>query len=61
MVLNSELNAANMIDKINSLIMPKVTFSFSLVKWSHTSIHKMDGKVGKILTNYRMHHPKSKV
>ena len=59
--LRSELNARNRIDEINSLALPVVTYSFTIINWSLTEIKKVDTKIRKLLTMHRMHHPKSDV
>ena len=60
-ILRSELNARNRIDAINSLALPVVTYSFTIINWSLTEIKKADTKIRKLLTMHRMHHPKSDV
>ena len=39
-ILRSELNARNRIDVINSLALPVVTYSFTIINWSLTEIKK---------------------
>ena len=60
-VLRSELNARNRIDAINSLALPVVTYSFTIINCSFTEVKKVDTKIRKLLTMHRMHHPKSDV
>ena len=60
-ILRSELNARNRIDAINSLALPMVTYSFTIINLSLTYIKKVDTKIRKLLTMHRMHHPKSDV
>ena len=60
-ILRSELNARNRIDAINSLALPVVTYSFTIINWSLTEIKKADTKIRKLLIMHRMHHPKSDV
>ena len=60
-ILRSELNAHNRTDAINSLALPVVTYSFTIINWSHTEIKKVDTKIFKLLTMHRMHHPKSDI
>ena len=60
-ILRSELNARNRINAINSLALPVVTYSFTIINWSLTEIKKVDTKIRKLLTMHRMHHPKSDV
>jgi hypothetical protein len=61
LILESELNASNRVNAINSLAIPVVTYSFGIIKWSITDIRRIDGKIRKLLTSFRMHHPKSDV
>ena len=60
-ILRSEFNARNRIDAINSLALPVITYSFTIINWSLTKIKKVDPNVRKLLTMHRMHHPKSDV
>ena len=60
-ILRSELNARNRINAINSLALPVVTYSFTIINWSLNEIKKFDTKIRNFLTMYRMHHPKSDV
>ena len=60
-ILRSELNPCNTIDAINSLALPVVTYSFTIINWSLTEIKKFDIKIRKHLTMRRMYHPKSDV
>ena len=41
-ILRSELNARNRINAINSLALPVVTYSFTIINWSLTEIKKVD-------------------
>ena len=59
--LRSELNARNRIDAINSLALPVVTYNFTIINWSLTEIRKVNTKIRKLLTIYRIHHPKSDI
>ena len=60
-ILRSELNARNIIDAINSLTLPVVKYSFTVINWSLNKIEKVDTKIRKLLTMHRMDHPKSDV
>ena len=62
-ILRSESNKRNRIDAINSLALPVVTYSFTIINWSLTEIKKVDtiDTIRKLLTMHRMHHPKSDV
>ena len=61
LVLKSELNAGNKITAINTLAVPILTYSFNVVNWTLQEIRKLDRKTRKILTMYRMNHPKADV
>ena len=56
-----ELNARNRIDAINSLALPVVKYSFTIINWSLTEIKKVDTKIRKLLIMHRIHHSKSDV
>ena len=58
-ILRSELNARKRIDAINSLALPVVTYSFTIINWSLTEIKKVDTIIRKFLIMHQMHHPKS--
>ena len=60
-ILRSELNVCNRMDAINSLALPVVTYSFTIINWSLTEIKKVDTNIRKVLTMHRMYHPKSDV
>ena len=60
-ILRGELNARNRIDAINSLALPVVIYSFTIIHWSLTEIKKVDNKIRQFLTIHRMHHAKSDV
>ena len=60
-MLKSELNAINRIAAINSLAVPVITYSMNVINWQMNDIKKLDTKKGKLLTMYRMHHPKADV
>jgi len=61
MVLKSELNAANRFEAINTLTVPMVTYSFNIVEWKLSDIRRLDAKTRKMLTMFKMHHPKADV
>ena len=61
MVLKSELNAGYKITAINTLAVPVLTNSFNIIDWQLQEIKKMDRKTRKLLTIYRMNHPKADV
>ena len=61
LILKSELNAINRIAAINSLAVPVITYSMNVINYQMTDIKKLDTKTRKLLTMYRMHHPKADV
>ena len=61
LILKSELNAVNRIAAINSLAVPVITYSMNVINWQMNDIKKLDTKTRKLLTIYRMHHPKADV
>ena len=61
LVLETELNAVNRINAINTLAIPVVTYSFGIINWSTTDLSRVDCKIRKLLTAHRMHHPKADV
>ena len=61
MVLKSQLNSANKLKAINTLAVPVVTYSFSIINWTLQELAKLDTKTRNFLTMYKMHHPKSDV
>ena len=60
-VLQSELNAKNKLEAINTLAVPVVTYSFHVVNWNLEEIKRIDTKIRKLMTLNRMHHPKADV
>ena len=61
MVLQSELNAGNKMTAINTLAVPILTYSFNIINWQLQEIKKLDRKTRKLLTMYKMNHPKADV
>ena len=61
MILKSELNAKNEITAIGALAVPVLRCSFGIINWRLEKIRKIDKKTRKILTMYKMHHPKSDI
>ena len=49
LVPKSELNAVNMIDVINTLAVPVVTYSFTIINWKMEDLKKVDRKTRKLL------------
>ena len=61
LILKSELNAVNRIAAINSLAIPVITYSMNILNWKINDLKRLDTKPRKLLTMYRMHHPKADV
>ena len=59
LVTNSELNAANRIDGMNTYAVPVVTYSFNIIDWIEQDLQRIDRKTRKIMAAERMHHPKA--
>jgi hypothetical protein len=59
MILKCELNAKNKITTIGALAIPVLRYSFGIINWRLEDIKKIDRKTRKILTVYKMHHPKA--
>ena len=58
MILGTELSSPNKIMAINSLAIPILSYSFGVVNWSKTDVQGMDRKTRKILTMFKMPHPR---
>jgi hypothetical protein len=61
MILKSELNAKNKIRATGALTAPVLTYSFGIINWRLEEIKKIDRKTRKLLTMYKMHHPKADI
>ena len=61
MIQKSELNARNKITAIGALVVPVLRYSFGIIKWRTEEIKKIDRKTRKMLTMYKMHHPKADI
>jgi len=61
MILKSELNARNKITAIGKLAVPVLSHSFGIINWRNEEIKKIDSKTIKMLTMYKMHHPKADI
>ncbi|XP_045535408.1 uncharacterized protein LOC106709986 [Papilio machaon] len=60
-VLKSLLSGGNKCRAFNSWVMPVLAYSFGILRWSQTELDALDRKVRRLLTAYRMHHPRSSV
>jgi predicted GNAT family acetyltransferase len=61
MVLKSELDARNKITAIGALAVPILRYSFGIINWRLEEIKQIDRKTRKMLTMYKMHHPKADI
>jgi len=61
MILKSELNARNKITAIGALAVPLLRYSFGAINWRIEELKQIDRKTRKILTMYKMHHPKADI
>jgi len=52
------LNAKNKITAIAALVVPLLSYSFVIINWRSEEIRKHDRTTIKILTLYKMRHPK---
>jgi hypothetical protein len=59
MILKSKLSAKNKITTIGALAAPVLRYNFCIINGRIEEIKKIDRKTRKILTLYKMHHPKS--
>ena len=59
MILKYELNARNKITAIGALAVPVLRYSFGIINWRIEEIKQIDRKTRKMLTMYKMHHPKA--
>ena len=61
MILKSELNTSNKITEIGALAVPILRYSIGIFNWRTEEIRKIDRKTRKMLTMYKMHHPKADI
>jgi hypothetical protein len=61
MILKSKLNARNKITAIGTLAVPVFRYSFGIIDWRTEEIKQIDRKTRKMLTMYKMHHPKADI
>jgi hypothetical protein len=61
MILKFELNARNKITAIGILALPVLRYSFGIINWRIEDIKKIDRKTRKILTMFKVHHPKADI
>ena len=56
--MKRELHAKNKITAIGALPVLVLRYSFVIINWRIEEIRKIDRKTRKVLTMYKMHHPK---
>jgi hypothetical protein len=61
MILKSELNARNTITATGALAVPVLRYSFGIFNWRIEDIKKIDRKTRRILTMYKVQHPKADI
>jgi sortase (surface protein transpeptidase) len=61
MILKSELNAKNKITAIGALAVPVLKYNFGIFNSRLEEIRKTGKKTRKVLTMYKMHHPKADI
>lgn len=60
-VTRTKLLGKNMVKAINTYAIPLLAYSFGVIDWTDTDIRGIQRKTSRILTNARLHHPKSAV
>jgi hypothetical protein len=60
-ILKSELNARNKITATGALPIPVLRYSSGIINWRIEDIKKLTEKSRKILTMYKVHHPKADI
>ena len=61
MVVKSQLNAKNKSTAPGALTVPVLRYSFGIINCRLEEIRKIDRKTRKVLTLYKMHHPKADI
>ncbi|KAL1455889.1 hypothetical protein WDU94_000654 [Cyamophila willieti] len=59
MILNTELNAKNKIRAINSWVIPLLSYTYGILKWSQTDLETLDRLTRTTMTKHRVHHPRA--
>ena len=58
-VLKSDLNAGNSVQSINVWAVSAFRYSAGILDWTKEELEEVDRKTRKLLTIYRMHHPRA--
>jgi hypothetical protein len=61
MILKSELNARNKITAIGALAVPVLRYRFGIIDGGIEEIKQIERKTRKMLTMYKVHHPKADI
>jgi len=61
MILKCELNGRNRTAASGALVVPGLRYSFGMINWRTGEIKRVDRKIRKMLTVYRMHRPKADI
>jgi hypothetical protein len=56
-VIKTKLNGKNMIKAVKTYVIPVLTFSFGMVKWTPTDLENLQTKMRTLFTRYRIHYP----
>nr|CAH7731452.1 unnamed protein product [Callosobruchus chinensis]CAH7767408.1 unnamed protein product [Callosobruchus chinensis] len=59
-LLKTKLNSRNLTKAINTFAIPVLTYSFGIIKWSHTDIENIHILIRTELTKHRMSHPNAR-
>ncbi|XP_045477917.1 uncharacterized protein LOC123683063 [Harmonia axyridis] len=60
-LLKAKLNSKALFTAINIWVLPCITYSFGLVRWTAAELQAIDIQTRKLLTRYGIHHPHSSV
>ena len=60
-IMKSEVNARNKITTIGAIVVPVLRYSFGIINWRIEEIKQIDRKTRKMLTVYKIHHPKADI
>lgn len=60
-IAKTKLNSKNKFKAFNTFAIPILTYSFGIIKWTHTDIKHIEIKTRTTLTKFNMHHPKSAI
>jgi hypothetical protein len=61
MMLKTELNATNKVTATGALAVPVLRYSFGIINWRIEEIKQTNRKTIKMLTMYKMHHPRANI